>query len=241
MRNRSSVNDRVHNLKVARADCTIRQCLQVAHRPTCVSSIFDSFVVREPGTLTYISGGRCSELSHGKDGRAGIGVARMKLMHRTTLGMSIALGLLALVSAAAQTSQEQQKPQEPQTPIFRSNARAEVPIYATVMDSSSRLVPDLDRTDFTVLDDGKPVAIIAWREVGDVAQTAFAAHENFFTRSTIRFCKQHIRRIQALCGNLPIDSYSWSSRPEVAKWFRVLGFRERERGIGFTIFELDPE
>jgi hypothetical protein len=92
----------------------------------------------------------------------------------------------------------------------------------------------------TLLQDGKPLAIVAWREVGDTAQTAFAAHESFFSRSTVRFCKQHIRRIQALCGNLPVDSYSWSSRPEVAKWFRVLGFRERERGNGFTVFQLDP-
>ena len=92
----------------------------------------------------------------------------------------------------------------------------------------------------SLLQDGKPVAIIAWREVGHAAQTAFAAHDDFFSRSTVRFCKQHIRRIQALCGNLPVDSYSWSSRPEVAKWFRILGFRERERGNGYTIFELDP-
>jgi hypothetical protein len=92
-----------------------------------------------------------------------------------------------------------------------------------------------------LVQDGKPVAIVAWREIGHAAQTAFAAHDSFFSRLSVRFCKQHIRRIQALCGNLPIDSYSWSDRPEVAKWFRILGFRERERGNGYTIFELDPE
>lgn len=92
----------------------------------------------------------------------------------------------------------------------------------------------------TLLRDGKPVAIIAWRETGEAAQTAFAAHETFFSGSTVRFCKQHIRRIQALCGNLPIDSFSWSDRPEVAKWFRILGFRERERNNGAVVFELDP-
>ena len=48
-----------------------------------------------------------------------------------------------------------------------------------------------------------------------------------------------IRRIQALCGNLPIYSYSWLDRPEVAKWFRILGFNERERGNGFIVYELD--
>lgn len=46
-----------------------------------------------------------------------------------------------------------------QDPVFRSNARTEVPIYATVMDSSGRLVPDLERSDFTVLDDGKSVEL----------------------------------------------------------------------------------
>jgi hypothetical protein len=92
----------------------------------------------------------------------------------------------------------------------------------------------------TLLEDGKPVAIIAWREVEHAAQTAFAAHESFFSRSTVRFCEKHIRRIQALCGNLPIHSYSWSDRPEVVKWFRVLGFKEGERGQGYIVFELDP-
>lgn len=93
----------------------------------------------------------------------------------------------------------------------------------------------------TLVEDGKPSAIIAWREVGHAAQTAFAAHDNFFSRSSVRFCKKHIRRIQALCGNLPIDTYSWSSRNEVAKWFRVLGFREKEKENGFIVYELDPE
>lgn len=92
----------------------------------------------------------------------------------------------------------------------------------------------------TLLSDGAPIAIIAWREVGHAAQTAFAAHESFFSRGTVRFCRKHIRHIQSLCGNLPIDSYSWSERPEVAKWFRVLGFREKEKGNGVTVYELAP-
>lgn len=92
----------------------------------------------------------------------------------------------------------------------------------------------------TLLENGKPVAMIAWREVDHVAQTAFAAHESFFSGATVRFCKKHIRHIQALCGNLPIHSYSWSDRPEVVKWFRVLGFKEIEHGKGFMVFELDP-
>jgi Ca-activated chloride channel family protein len=66
------------------------------------------------------------------------------------------LGALAHLSA-------QQKPatpepvQEPQ--VFRAGTRTEVPIYATVLDSAGRLVPELERTDVTVLDDGKPVEL----------------------------------------------------------------------------------
>ena len=84
----------------------------------------------------------------------------MKPMLRQPMpGTLIGLVLVAFASISAQTPQEPQKPQEPQTPVFRSNARTEVPIYATVMDSSGRLVPDLDRADFAVLDDGKPVEL----------------------------------------------------------------------------------
>ncbi|MGH9174892.1 MAG: hypothetical protein ACRD1H_11070, partial [Vicinamibacterales bacterium] len=46
-----------------------------------------------------------------------------------------------------------------QDPVFRSSARTEVPVYATVLDSSGRLIPDLERGDFTVFDDGKPVEL----------------------------------------------------------------------------------
>src|SRR6188508_3788027 len=45
--------------------------------------------------------------------------------------------------------------QEQQQPIFKSNVRT-VPIYATVVDASGRLVPELEQSDFTILDNGKP-------------------------------------------------------------------------------------
>ena len=47
---------------------------------------------------------------------------------------------------------------QPQQPVFRSSVRT-VPIYATVIDSNSRLVPDLQQSDFTVLDNGKPAEV----------------------------------------------------------------------------------
>ena len=48
--------------------------------------------------------------------------------------------------------------QQEQQPIFKSNVRT-VPIYATVVDPSGRLVPDLEQSDFTILDNGKPAEV----------------------------------------------------------------------------------
>ena len=49
--------------------------------------------------------------------------------------------------------------QQPDQPVFRSSVRT-VPIYATVVDSSGRLVPGLEQTDFSVLDNGKPADMV---------------------------------------------------------------------------------
>ena len=68
----------------------------------------------------------------------------------------LVLGALGHLSAH-QKPATPEPAQEPQ--IFRAGTRTEVPIYATVLDGSGRLVPDLQRTDFTVLDDGKPVEL----------------------------------------------------------------------------------
>lgn len=45
-----------------------------------------------------------------------------------------------------------------QQPTFRSSVRT-VPVYATALDSSGRLVPDLTQEDFEILDNLKPVTI----------------------------------------------------------------------------------
>jgi Ca-activated chloride channel homolog len=43
-------------------------------------------------------------------------------------------------------------------PIFRSAVRT-VPIYATVVDPTGRLVPDLERADFSIVDNAKPTDV----------------------------------------------------------------------------------
>jgi Ca-activated chloride channel family protein len=62
----------------------------------------------------------------------------------------LAAALAGAVPAASTTDQDQ--------PIFRSAVRT-VPIYATVLDSSGRLVPDLTQADFSIFDNGKPTDI----------------------------------------------------------------------------------
>lgn len=58
--------------------------------------------------------------------------------------------VMALVAAAPVSAQEQ--------PRFRAGVRT-VPIYATVLDARGRLVPDLNRADFAVIDNGKPAEL----------------------------------------------------------------------------------
>ncbi len=86
----------------------------------------------------------------------------------------------------------------------------------------------------------KTVAIIAWHENSDAADTLFAAQEDFFRAATIRFCKRHIRHIQALAGNIPVHSRSWLQGPDVARWFRIIGYVERGQENGANLFELPP-
>jgi Ca-activated chloride channel family protein len=71
-------------------------------------------------------------------------------------GVAAALAVLLVSVVSAQPPQAQ--PPQPDQPLFRANVRT-VSIYATVVDGSGRLVPDLQRDDFIILEDGKPVDI----------------------------------------------------------------------------------
>jgi Ca-activated chloride channel family protein len=67
------------------------------------------------------------------------------------LRMSSTVVAIALLAGSLVASGQEQ-------PIFKSNVRT-VPIYATVVDPSGRLVPDLEQSDFTLLDNGKPADV----------------------------------------------------------------------------------
>ena len=63
---------------------------------------------------------------------------------------TIVVAIAVLAGSLAVAAQDQ--------PIFKSNVRT-VPIYATVVDASGRLVPDLEQADFQISDNGKPADV----------------------------------------------------------------------------------
>lgn len=91
----------------------------------------------------------------------------------------------------------------------------------------------------TLLDGDLALAVITWHETDVSAETSFAARDGFFSASTVRFCRRHIRHIQALTGNLPIISRSWLEGPEIDRWFRIIGYEQKQDG-DVKLFELPP-
>jgi Ca-activated chloride channel family protein len=76
---------------------------------------------------------------------------------RTLLCFSVAA--LVLIVAGAPTRAQQAGAGQAPAPVFRAGT-AVVPVYVTVTDATKRLVPDLVKEDFTILDNGKPVQIL---------------------------------------------------------------------------------
>jgi Ca-activated chloride channel family protein len=79
------------------------------------------------------------------------------LRARLKLAGLVLVGLTAITRASQNPPPQPPPGQEPQ--VFRAGAQTEVPIYATVVDANGRLVPDLERGDFIVTDDGRPVEL----------------------------------------------------------------------------------
>jgi len=77
----------------------------------------------------------------------------MRLASARSIGSCVVSA--AIACAAALTVRAQQTPQQPQT-VFKGGTGAVVSIVATVNDAQRRLVPNLTRDDFEVLDNDKP-------------------------------------------------------------------------------------
>ena len=115
--------------------------------------------------------------------------------------------------------------------------------HATAGESDSKVKENLlmdlrEGRGHALMDGNETLAVITWHEEDGTAYTSFAANEEFFSAKTVRFCKNHIQKIQQLCGNSPIRSVSWSKRPDVDRWFAVIGFEKVEQGENSATFEL---
>ncbi|MGE8105163.1 hypothetical protein ACQKP1_15900 [Allorhizobium sp. NPDC080224] len=92
----------------------------------------------------------------------------------------------------------------------------------------------------TLTHGNEALAVISW-SIDEVAiHTSFAAKESFFSSRSVRFCFEHIRKIQADNGNLPVCSTSFSPHPSVPKWFKVLGFEHRQSDSRYVEYWLAP-
>jgi Ca-activated chloride channel family protein len=78
-------------------------------------------------------------------------------MHHRLITVAVAAACLA--TTIQLSGQPSPQPPQQEQPVFRAGSRVEVPIYATVIDSAGRLVPDLQKEDFVVEDEGKPVEL----------------------------------------------------------------------------------
>jgi Ca-activated chloride channel family protein len=120
--------------------------------------------------------------------------------------MTSATACGVLVLAALAHLSAQQKPatppaEEPQ--VFRAGARTEVPVYATVIDGSGRLVPDLERTDFTVLDDAKPVELTLFSNTSQPFTAVVMLDTSASMTNNLEFLKNAAE--QFLIRLLPVD------------------------------------
>jgi Ca-activated chloride channel homolog len=72
---------------------------------------------------------------------------------------AIQAGAIAAMALAIGVGVSAQQAAPEQQPLFRGSAIPTVAVYATVLDASGRLVPDLTKDDFLITDEGKPVDI----------------------------------------------------------------------------------
>jgi Ca-activated chloride channel homolog len=123
-----------------------------------------------------------------------------------------------------------------QQPSFKAGTQI-VPLYVTVVDSEKRLVPDLAREDFEVLDNGKPVTLTLFSNEPEAFSVAVMLDTSASMTGSLDLLKdaaeQFIIRLlpedRGLVGafndkiQFPIASFT-SDRDELTGALRELGF-----------------
>lgn len=89
-----------------------------------------------------------------------------------------------------------------QQPTFRTGVRT-VPIYATVVDGSGRLVPDLERTDFSIIDNAKPADVSLFSNESQPFSAVVMLDTSASMTANLKLLKQAAE--QFLLRLLPVD------------------------------------
>lgn len=150
----------------------------------------------------------------------------------------LAVSFLVFAAATLSATGSAQAPRDPQASqggLFRSGTKM-VPIYATVTDAQERLVPDLTREDFEVLDNGKAQDLVLFdnqvqpftavvmldtsASMTDSLKLVYAGAEQFLTRLS----PQDRAQVGAFNDKIEFSGAFTSDRDELAAALKELDF-----------------
>ena len=161
--------------------------------------------------------------------------------------MTRPLAALLVVAGAVSVLADQQ-------PTFRSSVRT-VPVYATALDASGRLVPDLAQEDFEILDNGKPVSISSFSNdpqpftvvVMLDTSASMTEHLKLLNQAAeqflIRLLPVDRAQVGAFNDKLQLSGTFTSDRDELIAALDDLQFGNSTRlwdGLGFSLDALKP-
>jgi Ca-activated chloride channel family protein len=145
------------------------------------------------------------------------------MMMMTRTGLAVVAAGFALVFFFSPLAARQQ------TPTFRSGVQT-VAIYATVVDSAGRLVPDLEQKDFEVFDEGKkqeitvfktdvqPVSVVVMLDTSGSMTASLELLKNAAEKFVIRLLPQDRGRIGSFSDKIVIGPTFTSDRDELVRY-----------------------
>jgi Ca-activated chloride channel family protein len=105
-------------------------------------------------------------------------------------------------------------------PTFRAGTQV-VPLYVTVQDPDKRLVPDLAREDFEVLDNGKPVTLTQFSNEPEAFSVVVMLDTSASMTASLELLKEAAE--QFVIRMLPVGDFT-SDRDDLIGGLRELGF-----------------
>lgn len=101
----------------------------------------------------------------------------------------------------------------------------------------------LDNTE-TAFDEHGPLYIFRHRKmaIGRERETTFLATQRYFDMGArgVLFARRHLSNIERFWPGTMFVANTYSSHPDVARWFSLLGFFQARDMMGKTLYILDP-